>query len=223
MGDKMTKQKEIREHIATKILGFHVGDPLDSYGLTRDYPQPEWCEPVRCKKYKSDCGYCITDIILSYQHSEMVVIQAERGLPDFLPCRHCGGLILPNKQRCPYCEIVDPLNRGIAEPKPDENLLYEISDILHRHYYPTVHESIADSTLEEAARQVIVKVSSIKDAECQERVERIIREIERRIEGLTKKQAKKIIESIKDGFQKSVKPTWIEWEKDSVRRTNGQD
>ena len=34
----------------------------------------------------------------------------------FLPCKKCGMLILANKQRCPNCGVVDPLNRGIVEP-----------------------------------------------------------------------------------------------------------
>ena len=37
--------------------------------------------------------------------------------PDFLPCKQCGMLILANKQRCPCCNVVDPLSRGIVEPK----------------------------------------------------------------------------------------------------------
>lgn len=35
----------------------------------------------------------------------------------------------------------------------------QIIDLLHRHYYPTMHESVADCTLIECADQVLLLIS----------------------------------------------------------------
>ena len=65
----MNKREIIKEGIATDILSYHVGTPHNSYGSAKR-PQPDWCKESRCEFYKEDCEYCITDIILSYLHSQ---------------------------------------------------------------------------------------------------------------------------------------------------------
>ena len=37
----------------------------------------------------------------------------------------------------------------------EQTLEFRDSDILHQHYYPTMHEAIADATLEKCAEEVI--------------------------------------------------------------------
>ena len=39
-----------------------------------------------------------------------------------------------------------------------DKLREEIVDILHKHYYPTMHESIADCTLIECADQILALI-----------------------------------------------------------------
>jgi len=72
----MNRQGKIRKGIATGILGFFVGTPLDSFG-TALKPKPEWCKDENCIKFKEDCEYCITEQILAYLHSQGVVIRGE--------------------------------------------------------------------------------------------------------------------------------------------------
>ena len=74
------KKERIREEIATDILGYHLGTPIDSYGTPR-VPQPVWCNDKRCKKYKENCEYCITDKILAIEG--LVIESDNQELPGF--------------------------------------------------------------------------------------------------------------------------------------------
>ncbi|TET43033.1 MAG: hypothetical protein E3J60_01185 [Dehalococcoidia bacterium] len=48
--------------------------------------------------------------------------------PDFIPCQHCGMLILRNKLRCPTCDQVRPF-----EPKLDQSRLLTKEDLINYH------------------------------------------------------------------------------------------
>jgi len=78
------KKERIREEIATDILGYHLGTPIDSYGTPR-VPQPVWCNDKRCKKYKENCEYCITDKILATEGVAILADNQELPHPEMLP------------------------------------------------------------------------------------------------------------------------------------------
>jgi len=77
MGKGGSMKEEARETLA-ELLGFHVGTPLDSGGTLR--AKPVHCNEENCKKYKSECEYCITDAILALKEIAVVDMSAE--LPE---------------------------------------------------------------------------------------------------------------------------------------------